>query len=307
MSEPAIAMTEKLVSVIMPAFNAERYIGKALESVRSQTYRNWEIIVTNDGGTDSTARMVAEFAQATSQPVRVLEHEQNSGLSAARNTAMRAARGEYIAFLDADDYWLPEHLESVCAVLAPGKADLVYSDAIVFQDSPTGEIELLPIVTIEVKDPPADLFRRNFINPSGAAITRQLMEKVGGFGPRRVEDLDYWIRAAALGFRIAGTGKQTYYYRKSAGGLSAAFSEDAEGLGKVFLTHRHCGILPEKEILAIARSCFFSAGRLHWREDPMAASRAFYKSWTLGRAHLLPLVCAAAMAGLSLVRPHRSK
>ena len=117
-------MTEELISVIIPAFNAERYIGQALESVASQTYQNWEILVTNDGGTDDTLRIVAEFAQKNSQPVRVLEHEQNSGLSAARNTAMRAARGEYIAFLDADDFWLPDHLESVCALLASGTARL---------------------------------------------------------------------------------------------------------------------------------------------------------------------------------------
>jgi glycosyltransferase involved in cell wall biosynthesis len=300
-------MTEKLISIIIPAFNAERYIGQALESVGSQTYRNWEILVTNDGGTDDTSRIVAEFAQRTSQPVRILEHEQNSGLSAARNTAMRAARGECIAFLDADDFWLPDHLESVCALLASGKVDLAYSECFVFRNTASGEIELLPIGTFEVTNPPVDLFRRNFINPSGAAITRQLMEKVGGFGPRRVEDLDYWIRAAALGFRIAATGKQTYYYRKSSGGLSAAFAEDAEGHGVVFVKHRHCGILPEKKILARARESYYAAGKLYWRKDPAAASRMFCKSWALGKAHLLPLLCASFAAGMSLVRPQRSK
>ena len=163
-------MPDKLVSVIMPAFNAERCIGKALESVASQTYRNWEIVVTNDGGTDGTSRIVAEFAQQTPRNVMLLEHAQSQGPWAARNTAMRAAKGEYIAFLDADDFWLPDHLESVCAVLAPGRAGLAYSDGIVFRDMPWGEIELLPIDTIEVTNPPADLFRRNFINASLTAI-----------------------------------------------------------------------------------------------------------------------------------------
>src|SRR5580704_3877442 len=174
-------MTEKLISVIMAAFNAEQYIGQALESVGSQTYQNWEILVTNDGGTDGTSRIVAEFAQRTSRPVRVIEHEQNSGLSAARNTAMRAAKGDYIAFLDADDFWLPDHLESVCAPLASGKADLAYAECFVFRNTDAGEIELIPIRTFEVTDPASYLFQRNFINPSGAAITRQLMEKVGDF------------------------------------------------------------------------------------------------------------------------------
>lgn len=297
-------MPDKLVSIIIPAFEAERYIGKALESVRSQTYENWEIIVTNDGGKDATGRMVSDFARQTPRNVVLLEHAQSQGPSAARNTAMKAAKGEYIAFLDADDIWTPEHLNSLCAVLATGKADLAYSDPYVFCETPLGEMQLLPHDTTEMKNPSQDLFRRNFINTSAAAITRRLMEKVGGFSPGRAEDLDYWIRSAALGFEIASTGKQTYYYRKSGDSRSAAFAEDAEGLGTVYLRHRRCEILPEKKVLAIARSCFFSAGRLHWRKNPMAASRAFYMAWTLGRAHLLPLACAVAMAGLSLVRPH---
>ena len=302
-------MAEKLISIVIPAFNAERYIGQALESVGSQTYLNWEILVTNDGSTDDTARIVAEFAHRTSQPVRILEHEQNSGLSAARNTAMRAARGECIAFLDADDFWLPDHLESVCALLTSGKADLAYSECFVFRNTASGEIELLPITTIEVTDPPADLFRRGYINPSGAAITRGLMEKVGEFDRnlRGTQDLDYWIRAAALGFQIASTGRQLYYYRKPPGSLSAESGRMAEGTARVYEKNQNCGILPEREIVNIARRCYFAAGRIYWRGDASAASRMFYKSWALGKAHLLSLLCAFLAAGMSAVWPQRSK
>ena len=111
MSWPTKPMTEKLVSVIMPAFNAERYIGKALESLCAQTYTNWELVVTLDGSADATGRMVAEFERQAPRNVTLLEHAQSQGPSAARNTAMDAAKGEYIAFLDADDFWTPEHLE----------------------------------------------------------------------------------------------------------------------------------------------------------------------------------------------------
>lgn len=302
-------MTERLISVIIPAFNAERYIGQALESVGSQNYQNWEILVTNDGGTDNTSRIVAEFAQRTSQPVRVLEHEQNLGLSAARNTAMRAARGECIAFLDADDFWLPDHLENVCALLATGKVDLAYSECFVFRDTASGEIEVFPISTFEVTNPPVDLFRRGYINPSGAAITRRLMEKVGDFDRslRGTQDLDYWIRAAALGFQIASTGRRSYYYRKPPGSLSAEFGKMAEGTAMVYEKNRNCGILPEREIKNIARGCYFAAGKLYWRGDASAARRMFYKSWALSKAHLLPLLCTIFAAGMGLVRPQRSK
>jgi glycosyltransferase involved in cell wall biosynthesis len=302
-------MTEKFVSVIMPACNAERYIGKALESARSQTYQNWEIIVTNDGSADATGRMVSEFAQQTPRNVVLLEHAQSQGPSAARNTAMKAAKGEYIAFLDADDLWMPEHLHRLCAVLDSGKADLAYSDCYVFCETPSGEMELLPAGAIEVRNPRQDLFRRNFINTSAAAITRRLMEKVGTFDTAMWagEELDYWIRSAALGFEIASTGKQTYYYRKSAGSLSAASAKMAESNGGMFEKHRRCGVLPESEIVARARASYFAAGKMYWRENPAVASHMFYKSWTLNKAHLQSLLCAALAVGISLVRPRHSK
>lgn len=302
-------MAEKLVSVIIPAYYSERYIGKALDSVGSQTYQNWEIVVVNDGCTDGTPRIAAEFAQRTSQPVRLIQHEQNLGLSAARNTAMSVARGEYIAFLDADDYWLPDHLESVCTVMASGRGDLAYSEGIVFRDAPSGEIELLPIDTIEVTNPAADLFRRGYINPSGAAITRQLMEKVGDFDRnlRGAQDLDYWIRAAALGFPIASTARQTYYYRKTTGGLSSESGKMAEEAAMVFTKNRHCGILPEREIMKKASENYFAAGKIYWREDAAAASRMFYKSWELRKSWMLPLMCSFVAAGFSVVRPRRSE
>jgi glycosyltransferase involved in cell wall biosynthesis len=302
-------MTEEPISVIIPAYNAERYIGQALESVASQTYQNWEIIVTDDGGTDATGRLVSEFARKTTRNVMLLEHVQSQGPSAARNTAMKAAKGEYIAFLDADDIWMPEHLGSVCALLASGSADLAYAKCFVFRNTASGEIELLPTGTFEVKNPPADLFRRKFNNPSGAAITRRLMEKVGDFDRnlRRAEDVDYWIRAAALGFPIAPTGKQTYYYRKSPGSLSAESAKMAEGTARVYDKNRNCGILPEREIVSLAKACYFAAGKLYWREDAATASRMFYKSWTLSKAHLLPLLCAFLVAAMSVVRPQRSR
>lgn len=285
-------MDKELVSIIMPAFNAERFIAKALESVRAQTYKHWELIVTNDGGSDGTPQIVSTFAKSVAQTVVLIQHQHALGPSAARNSGMKIAKGEFIAFLDSDDIWLSEHLESLCEILRSGMGDLAYSDAYVFTEAPSGEIDILPIAAFKVTNPRLDLFRRNFINTSGAALTRRLMERVGEFdqGLWAGEEADYWIRAAIQGFEIVGTLKRTYYYRKSEGSLSSASARMAEGAGTIFEKHRKCGLLPESELVTNASDCYFAAGKLYWRKDSGAARRNFYKSWTLNKLRALPLL-----------------
>jgi hypothetical protein len=98
---------------MMPAYNAERFIGQAIESVLAQSYPNWELFVVNDGSTDSTAEVVAGYSDSR---IRLL-HQTNDGESAARNTALKNLHGELVAFLDADDQYLPHHLESTVTFL----------------------------------------------------------------------------------------------------------------------------------------------------------------------------------------------
>jgi glycosyltransferase involved in cell wall biosynthesis len=120
-------MQQGLVSVMMPAYNAGRYIGEAIESVLAQTFSNWELLVVNDGSTDDTAAVVARF-----QDPRIhLISKANGGESSARNVALERSRGEFIAYLDADDAYLPHHLAVTVAFLeANPQRDAVYVDGI---------------------------------------------------------------------------------------------------------------------------------------------------------------------------------
>lgn len=118
-------MRPGLVSVMMPAFNAEPYIAEAIESLLQQRYAAWELIVVNDGSTDHTAEIVAQFAD---ERIRLF-HQPNQGEAAARNKALDQAEGEYLAFLDADDAYLPHHLEVTVQYLqAHSQTDGVYTD-----------------------------------------------------------------------------------------------------------------------------------------------------------------------------------
>lgn len=97
-----------LVSVIMPSWNTGKFIAESIESVINQTYTNWELIIVDDCSTDNTDEIVAGFAD---ERIRYLKNEKNSGAALTRNRAIREARGEWIAFLDSDDLWMPEKLE----------------------------------------------------------------------------------------------------------------------------------------------------------------------------------------------------
>ena len=119
-------MNVPLVSVVIPTHNRANMIGRAIESVLSQTYTNFEVIVVSDGSTDNTEKVVNSFSD---HRIILLKHDESRGASAARNTGMRAARGKYIAFLDDDDEWTPNKLELQLPVItnSPPEVGLVYA------------------------------------------------------------------------------------------------------------------------------------------------------------------------------------
>jgi hypothetical protein len=124
-------MERGLVSVMMPAYNAARYIGEAVESVVAQSYSNWELLVVNDGSTDGTADVVRRYADPR---IRLFTKE-NGGESSARNVALDNSRGEFIAYLDADDAYLPHHLAVTVGFLqANPQRDAVYTDGFHIDD-----------------------------------------------------------------------------------------------------------------------------------------------------------------------------
>ena len=121
-----------LVSCITIFFNAEKFFEEAIESVFSQTYDNWELLLVDDGSTDSSTDIARYYAEKYPEKVRYLEHEdhQNRGMSASRNLGIRHSKGDFVALLDADDIWLPPKLEQQVALLEEQtEAAMVYSSA----------------------------------------------------------------------------------------------------------------------------------------------------------------------------------
>ena len=121
-----------MISIVIPVYNVEKYLAECVDSVLAQTYTDWEAILVDDGATDSSGRMCDEYAKKDSR-IRVI-HRENGGLSVARNTGLNAAQGEYIYFLDSDDYILPRTLEELQRTARREQADVVFFDGFVFFD-----------------------------------------------------------------------------------------------------------------------------------------------------------------------------
>jgi len=206
------------VSVIIPCYNAEETISKTIESVISQTYKEYEIIVIDDGSTDNTVDTV--YRNFTN--VKIFS-QKNSGVSVARNKGVSLAKGELIAFLDSDDIWMPEKLEKQVAVIDFGY-DMVHNPA--NNVCKIGSNEWIPDTTVikEVKegDYLKELFTGNFIVTSSVVIKKDCLVDVGGFRKnfKNCQDWDLWIRVASK-YRIFQINKFLVLYQVREDSLSS--------------------------------------------------------------------------------------
>lgn len=185
----------RVVSVVMPVYNGAAYLEQAVASVLAQTHDAVEVVAVDDGSTDDTGRLLDEF-EARDPRVRVF-HVENGGPSAARNVALRAIEGDYVAFLDADDWFLPGKIERQLAALdAHPEVDLVYSD---HQEYDSASDRFYDIRRGDPPIPMAEvLVYRPWFAPIAPLLRRRLVDAVGGFDEtlRAAEDWDYWLRCA---------------------------------------------------------------------------------------------------------------
>lgn len=186
------------VSVIIPVYNAEKYLSEAIESVIDQSYDDWEIIAVNDGSTDSSPDILKNYENRYPSKIRVL-HQPNSGLSAARNAAIAAANGEYIAFLDADDLWLPEKTDEQVYLLDNNSdIGLVYSDIFELKNGKLKKRRNIIGGRMFRGDIFDSLFYQNFIPVLSVMVRKSVLDKCGLFDPvyHGTQDYDLWMRIA---------------------------------------------------------------------------------------------------------------
>jgi len=190
------------VSVVIPVYNGARYLAQAIQSVLDQTYKNFELIIVDDGSTDHTREVVCSFIEKEQLPIRYI-FQNNGGEALARNTGIAAAKGDYLAFIDADDMWMPNKLEQEVSLLEESKGiGLVFTsyracigekvtDEVVSVDRQKLDGNLLSF---------EELLKRSFIAPSAIVVRKEIMQQVGPFDSsfKMCTDYDMWLRISQI-------------------------------------------------------------------------------------------------------------
>lgn len=276
MTDRSATTVHPLVSVIVPAHNAESTLEATVGSALAQTYPRVEVVVVNDGSTDDTSRV------ATSLLGRIQYVEQaNGGPAAARNTALRLARGEVIALLDADDEWMPDRLERCIEILdRRPEIGMVTTDAYLVEHGEKtkrrsyGDRRRYPFPN-ELDEQIPEIARRNFLFV-GVVFRRELLARCGDFDERiwGAEDYDLWARFLIAGSRAAFINEPLGWYRVQEGSLSSGSQQWAEHL---FVLEKHLPTLwrLDQGARGLARDIYEIGERLAAQGDRALAAEFF--------------------------------
>lgn len=263
------------VSVVIPTFQRRGLVARALDSVRAQTFRDYEVIVVDDGSTDGTDAAIAARGDA----IRYVRQE-NQGLSAARNAGIALSNGDLVAFLDSDDRWLPRHLELTTAVFAR------HPEAVLCSTSPRFEIggRQSPADATLVDALPALLVENVVGHPSSITIRREALAATGGFDPRfrMMEGWEHWLRLAAVG-PFAYLQHETIVYAPTPTSITRTGGENGEYLRSLEMLPGTIGTVaaaaesrrdaPRIRARAAGLATYLAALRAFARDDVPAARR----------------------------------
>lgn len=234
----------KKISVIIPVYGAEKYVDATVRSLLAQTYENFEALIIDDGSPDGSIEICQQFKDPRIKIIR----QENRGLAGARNTGIRHAQGDYIAFLDADDLWLPEKLAKHIEHLEnSSNVGVSFSSSELIDESGSSLGTYLMPQLKEITVP--DLFRHNPVgNGSAAVVRREVFEEIKFqdelYGAveyfyfddrfRRNEDIEFWLRVAIqTDWKLEGIPDYLTLYRVNSGGLSANFFKQLESWEQV--------------------------------------------------------------------------
>ena len=205
-----------LISVIMAAYNAEKTIGFAIESVLKQTYKKFELIIIDGGSVDNTESIVKEYSNRDPR-IKLIRNSSNSGVSFSRKAALDNSSGDWIAILDSDDAWMPEKLKEQIDLQLKTNADIVYTGVSYIDES---GVPFNWALDVPEKIGYKKLLKQNIITNSSALVRKNLILEHYVSGDSMHEDFALWLRLLKAGYSAVGVNETLTIYRVSRGSKS---------------------------------------------------------------------------------------
>ena len=268
-----------LVSVVVPTYNAGRYVGEAIESVLRQTYKNFELIVIDDGSTDNTEEVVKRYGKQ----VRYIK-QKNSGIAEARNRGIHAARGELISFLDADDVFLKHKLERQVRYMSdhPDCAMVYGNYSMMDEDGTLIHEDMFAHMGVSCRSGMVlkELLLRCFIWTCTVVVKEEVFQKLGFFDSKFVsgQDYDMWMRIAAA-YKTGCVSEPLSVYRQNPNSIThkkAAARKPAEILVVEKAFERFPGVkgqIPYAKVGKRMARVFFDCGYQAFHERSFSVAR----------------------------------
>lgn len=221
------------VTIITAVYNGQRYLSETLRSVTTQTFQDWEYIVVDDASTDSSFEIANAYAEHDPR-FRILREERNVGALAARNLGLEAARGRYVAFLDADDLWLPEKLEKQVEFMRRTAAAISHTG---YRRVAADATQAGPVIL-----PPAELCYRDLLKNTAIAMSTGMVDttQLGGIKvpvqghPSLRSDLRFWLTAMRGGAVARGIPEDLARYRVVPGSVSSSWLRSSHWVWRVY-------------------------------------------------------------------------
>ena len=210
-------MMEPLVSIIMPCYNAERYVAQSIESVLAQTYQNWELLITDDGSTDKSVESVSKYCTKDDR-INILVPDEHQGIARTRNMSIARAKGKFVAFLDSDDIWYPEKLEKQVGYMLGNDVAFTYSSYEVIDAHGNSKNKVVQDAGVMSYKK----YLRNTIICCGTVVIDR--EKTGHFATpiiKTSEDMSLWLSIMKRGFDAYPVPGPLHKYRITPGSASS--------------------------------------------------------------------------------------
>lgn len=270
-------MNNPLISVCVTASNTAKYLEAALRSVGGQTYTKWEILVVDDGSNERSAATVQDFALTVPQRVTCLP-EPNHSLPVMRNTGTADAAGEWVAYLNADDLWKPDHLASLVSASQIEDSDLVFAGAVLYDDATWTKLGLRTPKEGDLADLPAALFAgRLSIMASAVMARKDSLRKYGPFAKEflHCSDTEYWLRMLSRDGHLCYSGNDTCIYRQTGAAAPEQTAAVLAESARICEQYATWNAIPRSLARARPAKLYRWAGRTLMQKNPAAALESF--------------------------------